>query len=203
MLIQVFKESVQGQRTTTCSTSSSSSSPESRLRHDVPHIEVTFDFDADGIINVTAADKSTGKSNKTVVTNDKYKGKPLLTGSSRSLLTLVAAEDEAEASRIQAKNGLESYTYSLRNSLTDVKAKLPGKSSEIAALEATIDETVKWLNESQQATKDEYEERRKEIETESTPLIKAFYEQGGAPGGFRGVGAGGAAEDGSSVEEVD
>ena len=88
-----------------------------------------------------------------------------------------AAEDEAAAARITAKNGLESYTYLLRNSLS---TKLPDKSSEIAALEAKIDETVKWLDESQQAMKDEYEERRKEIETESTPLMKAFYEQGGA-----------------------
>ena len=127
-----------------------------------------------------------------------------------------AAEDEAEAGRIQAKNGLESYTYSLRNSLSDVKGKLPDKASEIAALEAKIDETVKWLDESQQATKDEYEERRKESEEASTPLMKVFYEQGGvlgegsgfsvgAPGGFPGAGdpAGAGAEDGPSVEEVD
>ena len=101
-----------------------------------------------------------------------------------------------------------------------MKAKLPDKSSEIAALESKIDETIKWLDESQAATKDEYEERRKEIEEESTPLMKAFYEQGGAPGGMPGMGgaggfpggapggfpggaAGGADADGPSVEEVD
>ena len=77
-------------------------------------------------------------------------------------MTASLAEDEAEAARIQAKNGLESYTYSLRNSLSDVKAKLPDKSSEIASLESKIDKTVKWLDKSQAATKEEYEETRKE-----------------------------------------
>ena len=73
---------------------------------------------------------------------------------------LSAAEDEAETRRTQAKNKPESYTYSLRNSLSDVKGKLPDKASEIAVLEAKINETVKWLDESQQAMKGEREERR-------------------------------------------
>ena len=103
------------------------------------------------------------------------------------ILTVLIAEDEAEASRIQAKNGLESYTYSLCNSLSDVKTKLPDKSSEIAALETKIDECIKWLDESQAATK-EYEERRKEIEEESTSLMKAFYKQGDALGGTFAMG---------------
>ena len=95
-------------------------------------------------------------------------------------------EDEDEAAHIQAKDGLELYTYSLCGSLSDVKAKLPDKSSEIAALETKLEETVKWLEASQQAGTEEYEERRKEIEEASTPLMKAFYEQGGAAGGATG-----------------
>ena len=129
---------------------------------------------------------------------------------------LFLAEDEAEADRIKAKNDLESYVYSLRNSLSDVKAKLPDKADDIASLEKEVDELAKWLDDNQQAAKDEYEERRKELEQKAMPLMKSFYEQGGAgaaPGGFPGAapggfpggapGAGAAAEDGPSVEEVD
>ena len=73
------------------------------------------------------------------------------------ILTVSLAEDEAEAARIQANNGLEFYTYSLHNSLSDVKGKLPDKSSGIAVLETKIDES--WA-----VTKEEYEEKWEEVE---------------------------------------
>merc|ERR1719487_2748739 len=73
----------------------------------VPQIEVTFDLDANGIMNVSALEKGTGKTNKIVITNDKGR--------------LSKEEDEAEAARIQAKNGLESYAYSLKNTIQDEK----------------------------------------------------------------------------------
>ena len=169
---------------------------------------MTVDIDANGILNVSASDKTTGKSNRITITNDKGRLSKEEIERMVNDAEKYKAEDEAAAARITAKNGLESYAYSLKNSLSDVKAKLPDKSSEIAALETKLDETVKWLEASQQALTEEYEERRKEIEEASTPLMKAFYEQGGAAGGalggFPSAGAaGGAHEDGPSVEEVD
>merc|ERR1712063_44186 len=93
----------------------------------VPQIEVTFDVDANGIINVSALEKGTGKTNKIVITNDK--GRLSKEEIERMLAEAekYKAEDEAEAARIGAKNGLESYAYSLKNTISDpkVEEKLP------------------------------------------------------------------------------
>merc|ERR1711977_302152 len=85
----------------------------------VPQIEVTFDVDANGIINVSAVEKGTGKSNKIVITNDK--GRLSKEDIERMLAEAekYKEEDEAEGARVSAKNGLESYAYSLRNTLSD------------------------------------------------------------------------------------
>ena len=95
---------------------------------------------------------------------------------------------------------------------------MPGEESKIAELEKKIDETTAWLDSNQQATKDEYETQKKELEESANPIMMEFYQKsggagaGGAPGGFPGgpggfpggaPGAGGASEDGPSVEEVD
>lgn len=204
----------------------------------VPQVEVTFDIDANGILNVSASDKTTGKSNRITITNDKgrlskeeiermvdeaerYKGTFF---PSRSIFLHMAdfvssiAEDEAAAARITAKNGLESYAYNLRNSLTDEKLADKFDAADKSKLETHVNETIKWLDESQEASKEEYEEKQKELEAVANPIMQKLYgAAGGAPGGFPGGapggfpgGAGGApggfpgaSEDGPSVEEVD
>jgi len=124
------------------------------------------------------------------------------------------AEDEAEAGRISAKNGLESYAYSLRNTLSDPKVDEKLDAADKEALKTEIDKTVAWLDESQQATKEEYEEHQKELEAVANPLMMKFYQNQeggmpggmpGGPGGFPGAGAPGGAthDDGPTVEEVD
>ncbi|GAA5847942.1 hypothetical protein JCM9279_003504 [Rhodotorula babjevae] len=121
------------------------------------------------------------------------------------------AEDEAAASRITAKNGLETYAYSLRNSIEgDLKDKLEADDKE--SLDKAITETISWLDASSEASKEEYEEKQKELEGVANPIMmKAYGAAGGAPGGAGGPGgfpgAGGAAPgagaDEPSVEEVD
>ena len=76
----------------------------------------------------------------------------------------VLAEDEAAAARISSKNGLESYAYNLRNSLTD--EQLAGKidAADKSKLESAVNETISWLDNSQEASKDEYESKQKELE---------------------------------------
>ncbi|KAJ3391291.1 Kinesin-like protein kif3a [Entophlyctis sp. JEL0112] len=108
----------------------------------VPKIEVTFDIDANGILNVSAQDKSTEKQNKITITNDK---------------------DEAVANRIHQKNSLESYADSLRNTLQD--DTLAGKlnADDKRKLNKSNDETIKWLDMNQEAANDEYEHYRKEL----------------------------------------
>ena len=104
-----------------------------------PQVEVTFDIDAKGILNVSVSDKTTGKTNRITITNNKgriseeiqrivdeaakYKGKVNDSSSLHVtyLLLFFLAEDEAVAARITAKNGLESYAYNRRNPLTGEK----------------------------------------------------------------------------------
>jgi len=185
----------------------------------VPQVEVTFDVDANGILNVSALDKTTGKSNKITITNDKGRL------SKEDIERMVndaekyKAEDEEAATRIQAKNGLESYAYNLRNTLQDEKVGGALAEDEKTKLSAAVDEAIKWLDESHEASKEEYESKQKELEEVANPIMMKFYQQaqgaagaeGAAPGGFPGAGAapGGFPgtntdeTDGPSIEEVD
>ena len=159
----------------------------------VPQVEVTFDIDANGILNVSASDKTTGKSNRITITNDKgrlskeeidrmveeaekYKGK-IYDSALHLYMILIyffSAEDEAAAARITAKNGLESYAYNLRNSLTDEKLADKFEADDKAKLEAMVTETIKWLDASQEASKEEYEEKQKELEAVSKYALFFF-----------------------------
>jgi len=183
----------------------------------VPKIEVTFDLDANGILNVAAEDKSTGKKNKITITNDSGRL------SAEQIQKMVAdaekykAEDEAAADRIKAKNGLETYAYSLRNTLNDTKVADKIDSGDKAKLEKSIKETTEWLEKNDQAEKEEYETRQKELEKIANPIMMKMYQGGvppgaGGPGGEEGAGdddtsGGGSGSTsggkGPTVEEVD
>ncbi|PVF98169.1 heat shock cognate 70 [Serendipita vermifera] len=174
----------------------------------VPQIEVTFDIDANGILNVSAADKTTGKSSRITITNDKGRLSKEEIERMVNDAEKYKKEDEEAASRISAKNGLESYAYSLRNTTQDDKLADKFDAADKKKLEDAITETIKWLDNSQEASKEEYEEKQKELESIANPIMQRFYGAGGAPGGMPG-GAGGAppggfsSNDGPSVEEVD
>ena len=175
----------------------------------VPQIEVTFDVDANGILNVSAADKTTGRSEKITITNDKGRL------SKEDIERMIAeaekykAEDDAAAERIGAKNGLESYAYNLRNSLNEEAFASKLDAADKDKLKKSIDETIEWLDASQEASLDEYKDKQKELEEISNPIMqKAYGAAGGAPGGpggFPGADAGAApgGDSGPQVEEID
>ncbi|KAI0025829.1 heat shock protein 70 family [Xylariomycetidae sp. FL0641] len=178
----------------------------------VPQIEVTFDLDANGIMNVSAVEKGTGKSNKIVITNDK--GRLSKEEIERMLAEAekYKEEDEAEGRRIGAKNGLESYAYSLRNTMQDPKVEEKLEGDDKQKLQSEIDAVVAWLDDNQTATQEEYESKQKELEGIANPIMMKFYGgaggAGGMPGGMPGGAPGGAApgaggDDGPTVEEVD
>jgi len=181
-----------------------------------PQIDVCFDIDANGILNVSALEKSTGKENKITITNDKGRL------SQDEIERMVAeaekfkAEDDANKNRIEAKNGLENYCYSIKSSINsdEVKDKIPAdKKSE---LDAAIEETVSWLDANQTAEKEEYEEKQKALEGIAMPILQSMG-GGAAAGGMPGAGgmpdmggAGmpdmGAADEpasGPTIEEID
>ncbi|KAG2175561.1 hypothetical protein INT43_001208 [Umbelopsis isabellina] len=179
----------------------------------IPQIEVTFDMDANGILNVSANDKTTGKSSKITITNDKGRLSKEDIERMVSEAEKYKAEDEEVAARISAKNGLESYAYNLRNTLQDENVGGKLEEADKNKLKEATDEAIKWLDDSQEASKDEYESRQKELEEVANPIMMKLYGQGGAAGGAPGgmpgggfPGGGGAPPDdnaGPTVEEVD
>ncbi|CAI4430088.1 BBM_1a_G0015530.mRNA.1.CDS.1 [Saccharomyces cerevisiae] len=174
----------------------------------VPQIEVTFDIDANGILNVSAVEKGTGKSNKITITNDKGR----LSKEDIDKMVVEAekfkAEDEQEAQRVQAKNQLESYAFTLKNSVSENNFKEKVGEEDAKKLEAAAQDAINWLDASQAASTEEYKERQKELEGVANPIMSKFYgAAGGAPGAgpVPGAGAGptGAPDNGPTVEEVD
>ncbi|KAH3676010.1 hypothetical protein WICMUC_002306 [Wickerhamomyces mucosus] len=180
----------------------------------VPQIEVTFDIDANGILNVSAVEKGTGKSSKITITNDKGRLSKDDIERMVSEAEKFKAEDEAEAERVQSKNGLEAYAYSLKNTISEGAFKEKVGEEDYQKLSKEIESTISWIDDSQAASTSEYKDKQKELEGIANPIVTKFYQAGGAPeggagappGGFPGGAPGGAAPGGDSgptVEEVD
>merc|ERR1712017_51434 len=173
----------------------------------VPQIEVTFDIDANGILNVSAQDKSTGKSNQITITNEKGR----LSQSEIDRMVAEAekykAEDEANKSKIEAKNGLENYCFTMRNTLQEEKLQDKFEGDDKDKIEKAVQETLDWLDKNQMAEKDEFEAKQKELEGVVNPIMMKVYQaaggEGGMPGGMPGGAPPGAGAGGPAVEEVD
>merc|ERR1719149_181405 len=121
----------------------------------VPQVEVTFDLDANGVMNVSAKDKSTGKDSNITITNDK--GRLSQDDIERMVKEAekYAAEDDAQKEKIEARNGLENYAYSMRNSMNDEKLKDKLEAEDKETIEKAVSETTEWLDANQEAEKDE------------------------------------------------
>merc|ERR1712205_108637 len=158
----------------------------------VPQIEVTFDIDANGILNVSAQDKSTGKVNQITITNEKGR--------------LSQADIDRMVSEA-AKNGLENYCYSMKNTLQEEKLQDKFDAGDKDKIESAVQECLDWLERNQMAETEEFEAKQKELEGVVNPIMMKVYQSagGGMPdmGGMGGAppGAGGAG--GPTVEEVD
>jgi len=149
----------------------------------VPKIEVTFNLDANGIMNVSAKDTSSGKEEKITITNDKGRLSQKEIDEMLRKAEEMKKEDEENLAKVQAKNGLESYAYQMRNTLEDpnVGGKLSGGDKE--SLKKAVDDAINWLDENQSASKEEYERRQKDLEAVANPIISKMY-QGGAGAGM-------------------
>uniref|UniRef100_A0A6G1SNR4 Heat shock cognate protein n=1 Tax=Aceria tosichella TaxID=561515 RepID=A0A6G1SNR4_9ACAR len=183
----------------------------------VPQIEVTFDIDANGILNVSAVDKSTGKQNKITITNDKGR----LSKDDIERMVQEAEkykeDDEKQKERIKAKNDLESFAFNLKQTCEDEKLKDKIPADERESLLAKVKETLTWLDANQTAETDEFQDKQKELEQMSAPIMTKMYQSaggagaggmpGGMPGGFPGGEAGPTPGAGSgkgpTIEEVD
>lgn len=177
----------------------------------VPQIEVTFDIDANGILNVSAVDKSTGKENKITITNDKGRLSKEEIERMVQEADKYKADDERQRQRIQAKNSVESYCFNMKATLEDDKLKDKISEADKKTVLDKCSETVKWLDSNQLAEKEEFEHKQKELEQVCNPIITKLYQAGGMPsGGFPGAGGapggapgGGSTGGGPTIEEVD
>merc|ERR1711874_783810 len=136
----------------------------------VPQIEVTFDIDANGILNVSAQDKSTGKSNQITITNEKGRLSQAEIDRMVQEAEKFRAEDEQNKQKIEAKNGLENYCFTMRNTLNEEKLKEKFESGDKEKIEQAVQETLDWLDKNQLAEKDEFEAKQKELVVAACPM---------------------------------
>jgi L1 cell adhesion molecule like protein len=179
----------------------------------VPQIEVTFDIDANGILNVTAIEKSTGKENKITITNDKGRLSKEDIERMVNEAEKYKADDEKQKDRVSAKNSLESYCFNMKSTVEDekVKDKIPEADRKVVL--DKCNDVIRWLDANQLGDKEEFEDKQKELEKVCNPIITKMYGAGGVPpgaAGFPGAGAGAAPGGGASagaggptIEEVD
>ncbi|KAF6166417.1 hypothetical protein GIB67_034968 [Kingdonia uniflora] len=151
-----------------------------------PQIAVTFEVDANGILNVRAEDKASGKSEKITITN---KWGRLSQGEIDRMVQEAeefAEEDKKIKEKIDARNSLETYVYNMKNQIND-KDKLADKieSEDKEKIETATKEALEWLDEIQSAEKEDYEEKLKEVEAVCNPIITAVYQKSGTKPGSK------------------
>mmetsp|Transcript_9562 Transcript_9562/g.28994 ORF Transcript_9562/g.28994 Transcript_9562/m.28994 type:complete len:639 (-) Transcript_9562:180-2096(-) len=149
----------------------------------VPQINVAFNVDANGILNVSAVDKATNKSSHIVITNDKGR----LTKDEIERMVQEAekykAEDEAARQKIDARNQLENYMFSLRSTITEGPAAEKISGDDKSKLTRMIEETLKWLDANQLADADEFKFKQEELSKVANPIISNMYQQCGTQAG--------------------
>ncbi|KAG8379653.1 hypothetical protein BUALT_Bualt07G0111400 [Buddleja alternifolia] len=180
----------------------------------VPQINVCFDIDANGILNVSAEDKTAGVKNKITITNDKGRLSKDEIERMVNEAEKYKAEDEAVKKKVDAKNALENYAYNMRNTVKDEKIGSKLGVSEKEKIEKAIDEAVEWLDRNQLAEVDEFEDKLKELENLCNPIIAKMYQGAGGDvpmggssdmpgsGGYSNGGSGNSGA-GPKIEEVD
>ncbi|KAH7855250.1 hypothetical protein Vadar_022902 [Vaccinium darrowii] len=181
----------------------------------VPQINVAFDIDADGILNVSAEDKTAGVKNRITITNDKGR----LTKDEIEKMVKDAekykAEDEEVKRKVEAKNALENYAYNMRNTIKDEKIASKLDPADKQRIEKAVEAALEWLEKNQLAEVDELEEKLKELESICSPIISKMYQGSGGrgaggmdgdmpdAGGYGGGSSGSSGGAGPKIEEVD
>jgi len=173
----------------------------------VPQVEVTYDIDANGILNVSAVEKSIGKEQRITITNDKGRLSKDEIDQMVEEAERYRAEDDANRERVEAKNGLENYAYNLKNSINDENLKGKISDDDRAMLGDRIDDVTSWLDNNQASEKEEFEEKKTELEAIAKPIMAKLYEGGGGVdknrSGMDGTASGTPGDDGPKIEEVD
>ncbi|XP_014355021.2 heat shock protein 68-like [Papilio machaon] len=156
----------------------------------VPKIDVTFDLDANGILNVSAKENSTGRSKNIVIKNDKGRLSQADIDRMLSEAERYREEDEKQRQRVAARNQLESYVFSVKQALDEAGDKLTEEDKNTARREC--DDALKWLDNNTLAEREEYEHRLTQLQRLCSPIMTKMHggaqagPQGGMPGGYQG-----------------
>ncbi|GAB0100021.1 Heat shock protein 70 family [Sergentomyia squamirostris] len=167
----------------------------------VPQIEVTFDMDANGILNVSAKEMGTGKAKNITIKNDRERLSQADIDRMVAEAERFREEDERQREKIATRNQLENYIFSLKQTLDSAGDKLSPQDSQ--TVREKCDETLRWLDSNNLAEKEEFDHKMKELSGICSPIMTKIY-QGGASTGSCGQQAGGfQGRSGPTVEEVD
>jgi len=173
-----------------------------------PQIEVTFDIDANGILNVSAVEKAGGRSEKITITNDQGRLSKEEIDRMVDESEKFKADDEKQKEKIDAKNGLESYCFNIKSTIEDSNIKDKLSESERKMISDKCNEAIAWLERNQTAEVEEFKDKQKELENTFNPIIKKLYGNSQQPGmgscgAQSGQGFGSQTNGGPTVEEVD
>jgi len=169
-----------------------------------PQIEVTYDLDANGILKVTACEKSTGKAKDIQIKNESGRLSKEDVEKMMEEAEKYKEEDRIWQETVEAKNALEQTAYQLKSQVEELKDKLSGE--DYGEIKKQCDQTVRWLDDNQSASKKEYESKMQELREATTPILQKGYADGGGggmPGGMPGGGQQAPPESGPNIEEVD
>lgn len=176
-------------------------------------IEVSFDVDANGIMNITAEEKSTKKTNNITITNDKGRLSKEQIDEMIEKAEQFKEEDNKQKELIETKNALENYLYNLKNSMTKSENSPPTLDEVKAEMDPIIEEGLKWLEDNDDADVETYKNKQKELEAIVNPLMQKLYSSQtppeGMPEGMAEEMAAGMAEGmaagmaGPTIDEVD
>jgi len=127
----------------------------------VPKIEVTFEVDSNGIMNVSAKDQTTNKVEKITITNDKGRLSEEEIQKMVEKAKQMEEEDQKLVGRVNAKNGLEGYLFQVRNSINDKQLEGKIKDEDKQAILSALDSGLKWMESATEASKEDFEKKNK------------------------------------------
>ncbi|KAI4467289.1 heat shock protein 70kda [Holotrichia oblita] len=173
----------------------------------VPKIEVTFDMDANGILNVSAKDTSSGKSKNITIKNDKGRLSQKDIDRMVEEAEMYKEEDEKQQQKIAARNQLESYIFNIKQAVDEARDKL--SEADKKTVQEECEQCLRWLDNNTLADKEEYEDKQKHLTSVCSPIMTKLYSGGGQQQGMprncgqQAGGFGGSQHNGPVIEEVD
>lgn len=148
-----------------------------------PQIEITYEVDTNGILNVQACEKSSGKSEKITIKNESNKLTKEQIEKMISDAEKFKEDDERAQKKVQAKNNLENYIYNVRSTVVNEDKMKSSLGDDHETVSKTVEDAIKWLDDNKNASTEEFEAKQKEVEAVLMPLIQKAYQAsaGGEP----------------------